>query len=277
MLIDSHHHLWKYSADQYGWINDDMQRLKQDYWADQLRELAVANGVDGFVTVQARQSLVETDTLLALAESLPLIRGVVGWLDLRREDIGDQLDRYADRPRLKGVRHVVQDEPQDDFILGTEFNRGVAQLAGRGLVYDILVFPRQLESAIQFAGNHPEIPMVLDHLAKPAVGSTAPDADWCDRIRKLAAHSHVACKFSGLATEVTIDRWDVATIRPYWDVVLDAFSPSRLMFGSDWPVCLLKTEYSRWLEAVRELAGELSPDEQSELFSGTAQRIYHLE
>ncbi|MEO1525103.1 MAG: amidohydrolase family protein [Planctomycetota bacterium] len=277
MVIDSHHHLWKYSPEQYGWITEDKGVLKRDFWLKDLSELAIENGVDGFVTVQARQSLEETDTLLGLADQLPLMRGVVGWVDFRSTDIEAQLEKYAEASKLKGLRHVVHDEPDDNFILGEAFNRGIAKLSGRRFVYDILIFAKHLQPSIEFVRQHPDIPMVIDHIAKPTIQSNQFDAEWAAGIREIAHFTNVTCKVSGVATEVRDADWNLDTIRPYWETVLASFGPSRLMFGSDWPVCLLKTEYARWLSAVKELASELSDDEQRELFSGTAQRVYHLE
>ena len=277
MLIDSHHHLWQYSPDQYPWINDQMAVLRRDFWTDELKQVASDHGVDGFVTVQARQSIAETETLLQLADSTPLIRGVVGWVDFRSPAVAEQLDRFADASKLKGLRHVVQDEPDDRFILGEDFNRGIRQLKSRGLVYDVLIFARQLDPAIEFVAAHEDIPMVLDHIAKPVIGESGIDADWQRGIDRLAALPNVTCKFSGVATEVVGEQWDDETVRPYWDKILEAFTPDRLMFGSDWPVCLLRTEYGRWLETVRRLAAPLSSSEQEKIFSTTAQRVYDLE
>jgi L-fuconolactonase len=277
MLIDSHHHLWKYSAEHYPWISEDMPAIKRDFWAGDLKRISRDNGIDGFVTVQARQSLEETEVLLNLAESEPLIKGVVGWVDFASDEITDQLDRFSVDVKLKGLRHVVQDERDDRFILGTEFNRGIRAMAGRDLVYDVLIFAKQLGPSIEFVKSHPDIPMVLDHIAKPTIQGIKFDSQWESEVRELAKLPNIACKFSGVATEVVDPAWDVETIRPYWDVVLDAFSPSRLMFGSDWPVCLLRTEYNQWIDAVWQLAGELSTDEQNQFLGETARRIYHLE
>ena len=277
MVIDSHHHLWKYSPDQYGWITEDKGVLKRDFWLKDLTELGAANGVDGFVTVQARQSLVETDTLLGLADECPLIRGVVGWVDFRSSEIESQLEKYADAAALKGLRHVVHDEPDDDFILGEAFNRGISKLVGRDFVYDILIFAKHLQPSIEFVKKHPDIPMVIDHIAKPTIRADKFDEEWAAAIREIAHFTNVTCKVSGVATEVRDADWDLETVRPYWDTVLASFGPSRLMFGSDWPVCLLKTEYGRWLSTVKRLAGELSAAEQEALFSGTAKRVYNLE
>ncbi|MCC9603615.1 amidohydrolase family protein [Stieleria sp. JC731] len=277
MLIDSHHHLWQYSATEYPWIDDQMTELRRDFWSNELREIASTHHVDGFVSVQARQSLTETETLLQLAETEPLIHGVVGWVDFRSPELAAQLDRFRHHRKLRGMRHVVQDEPDDDFLLGKTFNDGVAQLAGSGLVYDVLIFAKHLKPTIQFVRNHASIPMVLDHIAKPAVAAGQFDQSWKASIEQLAEQDNIVCKFSGVATEVRDATWDVETIRPYWDTVLEAFTPSRLMFGSDWPVCLLRTDYGCWLATVRELAAELSSDEQQQIFSGTAIQTYRLE
>ncbi len=276
MLIDSHHHLWKYSADQYGWISDEMSVLRADFLGPQLNEIASVAGVDGFVSVQARQTVEETTALLEIASAEPLIRGVVGWVPLADEGVAETLDQFADATLLKGVRHVVQDEPDDRFLDGEAFNRGVRLLKDRGLVYDVLIFARQLPASIDFVDRHPDQPMILDHIAKPAIRSAEFDREWENHFRQLALRPNVTCKFSGVVTEVRDEDWSIDTIRRYWDVALEAFTPKRLMFGSDWPVCLLRCSHLRWLETVRELAGELSPQEQADFFAGNAIRDYHL-
>lgn len=254
-----------------------MALLRRDFWSAELQQIASDNNVDGFVAVQARQSLLETETLLELAESQPLIKGVIGWVDFASDQITDQLDRFSAESKLKGLRHVVQDEPDDRFILGTEFNRGISALAGRNLVYEVLIFAKQLGPSIEFVKSHGEIPMVLDHIAKPTICGSKVDPQWETQIRQFAELPNTACKFSGIVTEVVDPSWGIATIRPYWDVVLDAFTPHRLMFGSDWPVCLLRTEYAQWIDVACRLAGELSVDEQKQFFGETAKRLYHLE
>ncbi len=276
MLIDSHHHLWRYSPEQYGWIDEEMSVLRRDFLAAELRQVASQSGVDGFVSVQARQTVEETESLLAIAEEEPLIRGVVGWVPLADADVESVLDRFADTPLLKGVRHVVQDEPDDRFIVGVDFNRGIDALKGRGLVYDVLIFARQLPTSIEFVDHHRDLPMVLDHIAKPTIQTGEFDHQWEKDFREIAKREHLTCKFSGVVTEVRGDTWSIDTIRRYWDVALDAFGSKRLMFGSDWPVCLLKTEHARWLDTVRELATELSPQEQADLFANNAVRAYNL-
>jgi L-fuconolactonase len=276
MLIDSHHHLWRYSAQQYSWINDQMAMLQKDFWIDDLRSVAAAAGVDGFVTVQARQSLCETESLLTLANSEPLIKGIVGWVPLADREVSESLDRYAANSRFKGVRHVVQDEADERFLLRSDFNDGMAQLATRNLVYDLLIHAHQLAQSIEFVDRHPSQLMVVDHLAKPTIRADEFDKAWERNFRDLARRPHVYCKFSGVITEVRDHDWSIETIRPYWEVAIEAFSPRRLMFGSDWPVCLRKLDYLTWLEMVRSLAGELSANEQADLFANTAIKAYNL-
>lgn len=279
MLIDCHHHLWAYSPAEYPWISDAMAMLRNDFLGPELNEVARQSGVDGFVTVQARQSLAETSALIEIARQNRRILGVVGWVPLAAANVADHLSGYALSPELKGVRHVVQDEPDDRFLLGEDFNAGVAKLADFGLVYDLLIYARQLPAAIEFADRHPNLRLVLDHIAKPKIDPQAFDGAWEKNIRELAKRPHVTCKFSGVATEIRpsdSDQWSIDDIRRYWDVVLDAFTPTRLMFGSDWPVCLLRTSHHRWLETVRELALSLSPAEQTQLFSKTAIDTYNL-
>ena len=277
MLIDSHHHLWKYSTDQYGWISDQMLPLKTDFLLPELQQTAAESSIDGFVSVQARQSLQETDDLLAMAETEPLIAGVVGWVPLAAPEIGQTLERLGDQKFLKGVRHVVQDEEDDRFILGTDFNRGVSQLETHNLVYDVLIFAKQLPASIEFVDQHPNLQMVLDHIAKPTITADAFDNAWEINFRELAKRGNISCKFSGVVTEVRGETWSSDQIQRYWDVALEAFTPDRLMFGSDWPVCLLKTGHTQWLETVQQLASDLSVTERNKIFSTNAIRDYNLD
>lgn len=254
-----------------------MLPLKADFLLPELREIAAGSSVDGFVSVQARQSLQETDDLLAMAEADPLIAGVVGWVPLAAPEIGETLARLGDRKFLKGVRHVVQDEPDNRFILGTDFNRGVAELAKHDLVYDVLIFAKQLPASIEFVDQHPALRMVLDHIAKPTITSDGYDDVWESQFRELAKRENISCKFSGVVTEVRGDTWTIDQIRRYWNVALDAFTPDRLLFGSDWPVCLLKTGHTQWLETVQQLASDLSVTERTKIFSTNAIRDYNLD
>jgi len=274
--LDAHQHFWRYSPAEYGWIDARMGRIARDFLPpDLLPELARA-GLDGALAVQARSSLAETHFLLELARAEPRVRGVVGWVDLCAPDVGAVLDALAGERRLVGLRHIVQDEPDDRFLLRPDFQHGIAALAGRGLVYDVLIYPRQLEAARRFVAAFPEQPFVLDHLAKPAI-ARAEREPWERAFRALGAFPNLACKVSGLVTEATWNAWKPADFRFYLDVALETFGAERLLFGSDWPVCLLAArDYAEVHALVADWASALSPSEQAALFGANAARIYRL-
>lgn len=275
MKIDSHHHFWNYSAEEYGWIDDSMEKLRRDFLPADLKQAIDSVGFEGVVSVQARQTTVETQWLLDFAAENEFILGVVGWVELCCSSVSEQLDQFSNHPKLKAVRHVVQDEPDDEFILRDDFNQGVALLKNYGLVYDILIFERQLAASIQFVDRHPGQKFVLDHIAKPQIGKSLMDP-WQANIRELAKRPNVTCKVSGMVTEADHENWTPDELRPYWETVLEAFGPDRLMFGSDWPVCLLASGYVRWHETMSEYASELSESEKESLFGGTATEAYGL-
>ena len=276
MRIDAHHHFWNYTTAEYGWIDGDMAALQRDFLPTDLeREIARA-GVDGVVSVQARQTLEETAWLLGLAAKHNFIKGVVGWVELANPGVGAALAQFASNPKLRGIRHVVQGEPDDNFILGPDFNRGVAQLAKFGLVYDILIFPKQLQPASQFVDRHPGQVFVLDHIAKPPI-KTGGMEPWATQIRELAQRPNVYCKISGMVTEADYQRWTGEQLRTYFEVVLAAFGPRRLMFGSDWPVCLAAGDYARWHQLVAGWISKLSAAEQARILGGTAVEAYGLQ
>jgi L-fuconolactonase len=276
MILDAHHHLWRYSREEYGWISDDMSVLARDFVVEDLRATASKCGVTGSIAVQARQSTAETEWLLDAADADDFIRGVVGWAPLIDADVGQTLDGLAGRSKLRGLRHVVQDEPDDAFLLRDDFNRGVTEITRRDLTYDILIFARQLPAAIEFVDRHPGGRFVLDHIAKPriAAGEIEP---WRAQLAELALRPNVACKISGVVTEADWTSWTAESIRPYLDAALEAFGPARLMYGSDWPVCLLAAEYERWVQVVTDWASRLSPTEQASFFHGAAETAYRLE
>ena len=276
MKIDSHHHFWDYSSEQYGWINDEMSVLKQDFGPSQLLDHSASAGITGVVSVQARQTLEETTWLLDIAKSAEIVRGVVGWVPLRDANVRADIEKLSHDENLKGVRHVVQDEPDDAFILGKEFNEGVSVLKDYGLVYDILIFAKHLPNSIKFVDQHPDQRFVLDHIAKPTVKEAEFDSGWKANMLELAKRENVTCKFSGVVTEVRDEDWSNNTIRPYWDVALEAFGPNRLMYGSDWPVCLLRSSYSRWFETVDRFASELTTQEQQSFWVDNATKAYSL-
>jgi L-fuconolactonase len=274
MTIDSHHHFWKYSAQEYGWIDDARSSIRCDFLPPDLEREIQAADVDGVVSVQARQTPEETDWLLAMADEYSFIRGVVGWLPLASAEVGVLIERYAAHPKMKGVRHVVEAEP-DGFLDGVEFNRGIAEIKNQ-FVYDVLIEARQLEEAVRFVDRHPKQIFVLDHIAKPPIKSGVLQP-WQSQITELARRENVFCKVSGMTTEAEYSGWTPKQLQPYFDVVLSAFGPQRLLFGSDWPVCLVATEYSRWAQTVREWTQSLSQTEQAAIMGENAQRVYDLE
>ena len=275
MRIDAHHHVWSYSAAEYPWIGKGMERLARDHLPKDLALLAAAEGIDGTVVVQARQSLEESRWLLELAAANPLIRGVVGWVDLRSTHVVDQLREFAKRPKFVGVRHVVQDEPDPRFLLGESFLHGIGKLATFGLTYDLLLYPHQLPAAVELVGRFPEQPFVLDHLAKPRIKAGELDP-WRQDLKALAAHGNVFCKLSGLVTEAAWQGWKRADFTPYLEVALEAFSPERLMFGSDWPVCTLAAEYADVVGIVTDFLASLAEAERESILGGNAIRFYSL-
>jgi L-fuconolactonase len=274
-VIDAHHHLWHYSAIEYEWIDDSMAALRRDFLpAEFIDELANA-GIDGAVTVQARQTLEETRWLLELASKHEKIRGVVGWAPIASPDLATSLDTLAADPKLVGLRHVVQAEPPG-FLEDAAFNRGIRALHGTGLVYDLLIVEHQLDEAIRFVDHHPQQVFVLDHIAKPkiAAGEIEP---WRTRIRELSKRSNVCCKVSGMVTEDSWSHWSIKSLQPYLDTVVSAFGPDRLMAGSDWPVCLLASGYAQWWQVLRNYFADFSDAERANIFGATATRIYNLE
>lgn len=275
MIIDSHHHYWHYNPVDYDWIDDSMNVIRADFLPDKLEKTIREAGVDGVVSVHARQSMQETDWLIEMGRQHSFMKGVVGWLPLMSEEIETYLIKYSGEPLLKGLRHVVQGEKDPDFILGTDFNRGVSLLKKYSLVYDILVFERQLPNAIRFVDRHPGQVFVLDHIAKPLIGNNEL-SPWKENIRELAKRENVSCKLSGMVTEADFMHWTPQQLQPYFEVVMEAFGPDRLMFGSDWPVCLVATSYKSWADLVRENISSFSETEQAKIMGGNAVRIYDL-
>lgn len=276
MKIDSHQHFWNYSREAYPWMTETHEAIKRDFLPSDLEPILKRNQIDGCIAVQAQQTLDETEWLLKLAEENSFVKGVVGWFPFRDADLARVLDRFASNQALVGARHVVHDEPDDDFILGKEFNRGIGELANYDLVYDILIFEKHLPQSIEFVDRHPHQQFVVDHIAKPRIDSRKFDENWRKNIVELAGRDNVACKLSGMATEVLDPVWDHALLEPYFHTALEAFGPERLLFGSDWPVCLLRTGYDRWFKTVRAALGELSASEQSAILGGNAEKIYQL-
>ena len=273
--IDSHQHFWSYQAAEYPWMSEKQGALKVDYLPDDLYPLMNASGIDGTVAVQARQNPRETEFLLDLADRHDFIRGVVGWVDLRSQDVAADLERFATHPRMVGVRHIVHDESDDRFMLGGNFLQGLEQLRQYNLTYDLLLYPRHLSVAIDVVKRFPQQPFVLDHIAKPFIkdGIIEP---WRTEIRQLASYENVHCKVSGMVTEAVWQGWTQDDFVPYLDVVFDCFGIDRLMFGSDWPVCTLSGSYGKVVGIVRKYIEALSADEKAKIMGGNASRFYQL-
>jgi L-fuconolactonase len=274
--IDAHQHFWRYDPANYPWIDERMQRIARDFLPDDLQPRLAACGLDGAIAVQARSSLEETHFLLDLARNHDCVKAVVGWADLCADDLESVLDRLCDARELRGLRHVVQDEPDDQFLRRSEFQEGARKLAARDLVYDILIYPRQLDAAVAFARALPDQALVLDHLAKPNIAQLD-TAAWQPGFEALGELEHVSCKVSGMVTEAKWNQWSADDFRHYLDTALAVFGPDRLMFGSDWPVCLLAAnEYQDVYQLVAGWASALSDSEQQRLFGDNATRIYAL-
>jgi L-fuconolactonase len=276
MKIDSHHHLWAINDTDYVWMSEAHAVIRRDFLSADLDATLDESGIDGSVAVQARQMVEETDFLLAIADANPRIKAVVGWVPLCENGGEPFLEHYAAHPKLTGVRHVVHDEPDDDFILRPDFNQGIRNLAKYGLLYDILIFWKHLPQTIKFVDMHPEQSFVVDHIAKPRIAAENFDTEWAAGIRELAKRENVSCKISGMLTEVRGEKWDTDLLRPYFDTVYEAFGPRRVMFGSDWPVCLLRSSHAEWTRICADLTNALNPGEKAAFWGGNAARIYQI-
>jgi L-fuconolactonase len=275
MHIDAHQHFWIYDQREYDWIDETMASLRGDFLPAELKNELEHEGFQGSVAVQARQSLQETRWLLDLAAYSTFILGVVGWVDLRSPQLRQELGAFAANPKLVGIRHIVQSEPDDRFLLQADFLRGISLLAEFDLAYDILIYPKHLAVAAEFVRHFPTQRFVLDHLAKPAIrtGSLQP---WKKGIKELAAHPNVYCKLSGLVTEADWNHWKPEDVTPYLDTAFEYFGPNRLMIGSDWPVCTLAGSYSRVMHIVKDYLSEHSEQEREAILGGNAKRFWKL-
>jgi L-fuconolactonase len=273
--IDSHQHFWRYTAARDTWITDEMSILKRDFLPEELLPKLDAGGFAGSIAVQTSQSDAETSFLLDLADRNPAIRGVVGWVDLCAPDVPAHLEKYSRAAKLCGFRHIAQAEA-DDFLQREDFSRGIAALAQFDFTYDILIYERQLPAAIALVERHPQQRFVVDHLAKPAMRAKYM-AFWARGMRVLAANPNVYCKVSGLVTEADWKSWRADDFAPYLDVVFEAFGPDRVMFGSDWPVCLLAATYAQVTQLIEDYVRVLPGADQEKVFGGNAMRFYGLE
>lgn len=276
MRVDAHQHFWRYQREKHDWITDQMSVLKRDFLPQDLEPHLTRNALDGSVAVQADQSEQETLFLLELAENCARILGVVGWVDLRADNLSERLEFFSQFTKLSGFRHVVQSEPDDRFLLDPRFLRGIARLEKFGFTYDVLIFPKQLPAAIEFTEKFPAQKFVVDHIAKPSIRELQIDG-WSGQIRALASNPNVLCKLSGMVTEANWSGWRPEDFTPYLDVVFDAFGPDRLMFGSDWPVCLVAGTYDEVYELVVSYTRAFSEIDRVKIFGDNAVKFYGLE
>ncbi len=273
-IIDSHQHFWRYDPIRHGWINDEMKVLQRDFLPRDLEPVLKTNHVDGCIAVQAEQSLEETAFLLSLAEQHSFIKGVVGWVDLADPTLNAQFADLKRHPHLKGFRHIVQSEPAG-FLRASEFINGVNALARHGFTYDLLIYHHQMEDALYFAQHVREVPIVIDHIAKPSI-RTGEKTHWELNLAALATFSNMHIKLSGLVTEASWRHWTYDEITPYLDEVFETFGTDRIMYGSDWPVCLLAAAYEQQLEIVVKYIGGLSSSEKDKIMGGNAKRFYNI-
>jgi len=275
MRIDAHQHFWRYTPDEYGWIDDSMSQLRRDFLPSDLQPELERAGFDGCIAVQARQTIEETRWLLELAANSQFILGVIGWADLQSDNVRTHLKEFSLNPKLLGVRHAVQGEPDDSFMLRAEFQRGVATLEEFGLTYDILIYPRHLPVAAEFVKRFPQLRFVLDHLAKPFIkrGEIEP---WRSNLRRLADFSNVYCKLSGMVTEADWQAWTAEQIAPYLKTALECFGAERLMIRSDWPVCTVAGSYARTMNLVIEFFKGYPDAQRDAVLGGTAAKFWRL-
>src|SRR5215469_13156621 len=274
MQIDAHQHFWKYDPTQYEWIDDSMAALRRDFGPEDLALALKENDFDGSIAVQARQSIQETRWLLDLADHSRQVLAVVGWVDLRAPNVKSQLRELTGNPKLLGIRHIVQSEPDDQFLLRRDFLDGIAILEEFGLAYDILIYTKHLPVAIEFVKKFPRQLFVLDHLAKPPI-RRGPMDSWAEGIRRISDFPNVYCKLSGLVTEADWGTWTTKQIHPYIKVAVEAFGLERLMIGSDWPVCLVASSYRRVMALVQDYFKGYSSEQRELLFGGNAQRFWN--
>lgn len=273
--IDAHQHFWHYRPDTHGWITDEMAVLKRDFLPEDLAPILQQHDCLGSVAVQASQTVQETEWLLQLADENPFILGVVGWVDLRDFQVSRTLQQLSRHPKLKGIRHVIQDEPDEQFMLDPAFLRGVKMLPQFGLTYDLLIYERHLPTALQFVSYLGDVPIVVDHIAKPDIAKQELEP-WRENILSLAQNPQVYCKLSGMVTEADWRHWDYDHLAPYLDTVLNAFGTDRLMIGSDWPVCRLAARYDQVLDIVERCLSGLSGAEREQVYYKNALNFYQL-
>jgi L-fuconolactonase len=275
MTIDSHQHFWNYEPVKHAWLDDDMAVIRRDFTPLDLKKIFTENGVDGCVVVQADQTLEETDFLLKLSDKNDFIKGIVGWVDLRASNIGSVLNQYSKFDKIKGFRHVVQGEADHNFLLRPAFLNGISLLEKHNFTYDILIFPHQLGATLEFVKKFPNQKFVIDHMAKPYIKDGFFDG-WAALMTEIGEQKNVYCKLSGMINEAGYKTWTPQQIGPYMSLVLNAFGADRIMFGSDWPVCLVAGNYNKVKGLVTNFIATLSPLEQDAIMGKNAIEFYNL-
>ena len=275
MKIDAHHHFWRYNDKEFGWIDDDMSELKRDFLPEDLKTRLTSIQFDGTIVVQARQSLEETRWLLELAQKYDFIKGVVGWVDLCSPDVTKQIKQFANNPYFKGVRHVIHDEADDQFMLREEFQRGISVLKDFSLTYDLLLFPKHIPYAFQLVEKFPEQLFVLDHIGKPDIKNKE-ISFWKEHLTKLAEYKNVYVKVSGIVTEADWKNWRKEDFKAYLDIVFNAFGPERVMIGSDWPVCTVSESYETGSGIVLDYVKQYASSYESQILGENCSRFYSL-
>ncbi|SFF67808.1 L-fuconolactonase [Salegentibacter agarivorans] len=275
MKIDAHQHFWKYDSEKHSWIGDDMKVIQKDFLPEDLQPIYEKEAISGCVAVQADQTEEETNFLLELADKNEFIKGVVGWIDIRSPELEKRLEYYKQFIKLKGFRHVVQDEPDIGFMTRPDFQKGIALLEKYGFTYDILIFPSQMEAALATVKKFPKQKFVIDHIAKPDIKNGEIDG-WREKMKALAAQANVYCKVSGMVTEADVDTWKYDDFVPYLDVIFEWFGAERIMFGSDWPVCLLGGSYAEIKGILETYTDKLGIEEQKAVLGETAKAFYNL-
>jgi L-fuconolactonase len=273
--IDSHQHFWRFDPVRDNWITEDMSVIRKDFFPSDLEPLLKENCFDGCVTVQSDQAESENVFQLGNAEKYDFIQAVVGWVDLQSENIEDRLSYYQQHKKLKGFRHVLQGEPRRDLMLKAEFKRGIGLLNKYGYTYDILIFPDQLQYTEELVAEFPDQKFVLDHLAKPYIKNGKID-EWKQDMQRLAQYENLYCKISGFVTEADWKNWKREDFVPYFDVVTEAFGIDRIMYGSDWPVCLVASTYNELVSITTDYFSSFTKDEQEKFFGGNAAKFYNL-
>jgi len=274
MKIDSHHHFWKYNPIEYNWIDESMKSIKKDFLPKDLKPILDSNSIDGSIAVQAHQSEEETLFLLKLAEKFNFIKGVIGWLDIKANDFEERLIFFKKNRLFKGLRHIVQDE-KNDFLLNPEFQNGISKLSKFDLTYDLLIYPKQLYPAIELVKKFPNQTFILDHIAKPNISKKI-NQEWIDNIKSLSNYQNVYCKISGMVTETEDYKWEIDNFNPFLDVIVNSFGVDRLLFGSDWPVCLLAGKYKDILNIVTNYFKKYSERDQKKILGENAIKVYNI-